>query len=130
MEESDMHDQADNSNQRPRIFHISSREQIKALRDQILRLHGFEVESMVYSGDVVDEVAEKDYDLVLLDVDTNARIPGAQQLCDSIKKHQPELRVAFVCDHAVSVQSNCPDGIIHAAFDPEALVRGVTEALT
>lgn len=125
-----MHDQADNFNQRPRIFHVSSREQIKELRDQILRLHGFEVESMVYSSHVVDEVAEKAYDLVLIDVETNARIPRAQELCDSIKRHQPELRVAFVCGHAVSVQSDCPDDVIHAAFDPEALVRGVTDALT
>lgn len=64
-----MQDQADSSNERPRIFHISSREQIKELRDQILKVNGFEVESMVYSSRVLDEVSGKDYDLVLIDVD-------------------------------------------------------------
>jgi DNA-binding NtrC family response regulator len=125
-----MQDQADNSNERPRIFHISSREQIKELRDQILKLNGFEVESMVYSSRVLDEVAGKDYDLVLIDVENNARVQNAQELCDSIKKVLPELPVAFVCNHQVSIRSDCPDEIIHATFDPQALVRGITEALS
>ena len=125
-----MQDQANNSNGRRRIFHISSREQIKELRDQILRFHGFEVESMIHSSQVADEVAGKAYDLVLIDVEANARICNAQELCGSIKKLHPELRVAFVCDHVVSIRSNCPDSIIHATFDPEALVRGVSELLT
>jgi DNA-binding NtrC family response regulator len=125
-----MQEKADNSNGRPLIFHISSREQIKELRDQILRLHGFEVESMVYSDKVVDEVVKKDYGLVLIDVENNARVQNAQELCDSIRKIQPELAVAFVCNHQVSIQSDCPDDIIHATFDPQALVRGVTEALS
>jgi DNA-binding NtrC family response regulator len=124
-----MQDQAGNSDGRARIFHISNREQIKELRNRILRLHGFEVESMVFSTEAVEEVAEKEYDLVLIDVETNARMQNAQELCDSMKKLVPKLRVAFVCNHVVSIQSGCPDGIIHATFDPQALVRGVTEAL-
>ena len=124
-----MQDQAGNYNGRARIFHISDREQIKELRNQILRLHGFEVESMVYSTEAVEEVAERGYDLVLIDVETNARMQNAQELCDSMKRIVPELRVAFVCNQVVSIQSGCPDGIIHATFDPQALVRGVTEAL-
>ena len=125
-----MQEKANNLSGRQRIFHISSREQIKELRDQILRLHGFEVESTVYSNKVVDEVVEKDYDLVLIDVENNARIQNAQELCDSIRKVQPELAVAFVCNHQVSIQSDCPDDIIHTTFDPQALVRGVAEALS
>ena len=124
-----MQDQAGNSNGRIRIFHISNREQIKELRNQILRLHGFEVESMVYSTQAVEKVVEKGYDLVLIDVETNARMQNAQELCDSMKKVVPQLRVAFVCNHVISIQSDCPDGIIQATFDPQALVRGVTEAL-
>lgn len=124
-----MQDQVDDSNERPRIFHISSREQIKELRDQILEMNGFEVESMVFSSGVLDEVSGNDYDLVLIDVENNARVQNARELCDSIKKVQPELPVAFICNHQVSIQSDCPDDIIDATFDPQALVRGVTEAL-
>jgi len=124
-----MQDQAGNFNGRARIFHISDREQIKELRNQILRLHGFEVESMVYSTEAVEQVAEKGYDLVLIDVETNARMQNAQELCDSMKRIVPELRVAFLCNEVVSIRGGCPHGVIHATFDPQALVCGVTEAL-
>jgi DNA-binding NtrC family response regulator len=117
------------SNGRQRIFHVSSRENIKGLRDEILRMHGFEVQSMLYSSRALDEVAEKDYDLVLIDVESDVRVQSAQELCEEIKKVVPRQHVAFVCNYRVAIESDCPDEIIRAEFSPEALVRGVQQAL-
>lgn len=114
---------------RQRIFHVSSRENIKGLRDEILRLHGFEVNSTLYSSRALHEVAQADYDLVLIDVESEVRVQSAQELCDEIKKVVPEQHVAFVCNYRVAIESDCPDEIIRAEFNPEALVRGVQQAL-
>ena len=118
----------ENSEQK-RIFHVSSRENIMSLRDEILRMHGFEVESSVYSKQAVREVAWRDYDLVLIDVEADVRVQSAQELCDEIKKVQPRQHVAFVCNYRVAIESDCPDEIIRAEFNPEALVRGVKQVL-
>ena len=112
-----------------RIFHISSRENIKSLRDEILRMHGFDVNSALFSAHAADQVACKNYDLVLIDVEADAKVQSAQELCDEIRKAQPEQHVAFVCNYRVSIESDCPDEIIRAEFNPEALVRGVKNAL-
>jgi DNA-binding NtrC family response regulator len=120
---------AKGSNGRQRIFHVSSRENIKGLRDEILRMHGFEVQSTLYSSRALDEVAQKDYDLVLIDVESDVRVQSAQELCDEIKKVVPKQHVAFVCNYRVAIESDCPDEIIRAEFNPEALVRGVQQAL-
>jgi DNA-binding NtrC family response regulator len=117
------------SNGRHRIFHVSSRENIKGLRDEILRMHGFEVQSTLYSSRALDEVAQTDYDLVLIDVESEGRVQSAQNLCDEIKKVVPQQHVAFVCNYRVAIESDCPDEIIRAEFNPEALVRGVQQAL-
>jgi DNA-binding NtrC family response regulator len=120
---------ATGTNGRQRIFHVSSRETIKELRDEILRMHGFEVQSTVFSQQALDEVSRKDYDLVLIDVESDIRVQSAQELCDEIKKVVPQQHVAFVCNYRVAIESDCPDEIIRAEFNPEALVRGVQQAL-
>ena len=102
---------------------------IMGLRDEILRLHGFDVESTVYSNQAANVIAQKDYDLVLIDVEADAKVHSAQELCDEIKKVQPGQHVAFVCNYRVAIESDCPDEIIRAEFNPEALVRGVKDAL-
>jgi DNA-binding NtrC family response regulator len=117
------------SNGRQRIFHVSSRENIKSLRDEILRMHGFEVQSTLYSSRALDEVGRSEYDLVLIDVESEGRVQSAQNLCDEIKKVVPQQHVAFVCNYRVAIESDCPDEIIRAEFNPEALVRGVQQAL-
>jgi DNA-binding NtrC family response regulator len=117
------------NNGQKRIFHVSSRENIMSLRDEILRMHGFEVDSTVYSRQAVNQVASKDYDLVLIDVEAHVKVQTAQELCDAIKKVLPEQHVAFVCNYRVAIDSDCPDEIIRSEFDPEAMVRGVKEAL-
>jgi PleD family two-component response regulator len=120
---------ATGSNERQRIFHVSSRETVKELRDEILRMHGFEVRSTVFSQQTLDEVSQRDYDLVLIDVESDIRVQSAQELCDEIKKIIPQQHVAFVCNYRVAIESDCPDDMIRAEFNPEALVRGVQQAL-
>jgi DNA-binding NtrC family response regulator len=120
---------ATKTNGRQRIFHVSSRETIMGLRDEILRMHGFEVQSTVFSQQTLDEVGKTDYDLVLIDVESDVRVQSAQELCDEIKKVVPDQHVAFVCNYRVAIESDCPDEIIRAEFNPEALVRGVQQAL-
>jgi DNA-binding NtrC family response regulator len=124
-----MQDNASANNRKRRIFHVSSRENIMVLRDEILRMHGFEVNSTIYSGKALDQVSQNDYDLVLIDVEADVKVKSAQELCDEIKKVQPGQHVAFVCNYRVTIQSDCPDEIIRAEFNPEAMVRGVKEAL-
>jgi DNA-binding NtrC family response regulator len=124
-----MHGKESASIGKRKIFHVSSRENIMELRDEILRMHGFEVQSTLYSGKALDEVSQNDYDLVLIDVEADVKVQSAQQLCDEIKKVQPGQHVAFVCNYRVTIESDCPDEIIRAEFNPEAMVRGVKEAL-
>jgi DNA-binding NtrC family response regulator len=113
----------------PRIFHVSSRENIMGLRDEILRMHGYEVQSTVFSQQILREISDKSFDLVLIDVESDIRVESAQELCDEIKKVVPRQHVAFVCNYRVAIHSDCPDEIIRAEFNPEALVRGVQQAL-
>jgi DNA-binding NtrC family response regulator len=120
---------ATEGSKKKRIFHVSSRVNIMGLRDEILRMHGFDVDSAVYSRQAAEAVAEKDYDLVLIDVEADVRVQSAQELCDEIKKVHPLQHVAFVCNYRVNIDSDCPDEIIRAEFNPEALVQGVQEAV-
>ena len=62
-------------------------------------------------------------------MEADVRVQSAQELCDEIKKVHPGQHVAFVCNYRVAIDSDCPDEIIRAEFNPEALVRGVKEAL-
>ena len=111
------------------IFHVSSRENIKGLRDEILRMHGYEVKSTVFSDQTLGAIGTENYDLVLIDVESNGRVQSAQELCANIKKVVPGQHVAFVCNYRVSIESDCPDEIIRTEFNPEAMVRGVQQAL-
>jgi response regulator RpfG family c-di-GMP phosphodiesterase len=113
----------------PRILHVSSRELIQKLRDDILRIQGFEVESTLSLSEALEIVQKTKYNLVLIDVEGENRVAGAELLCDEIKKAIPDQRVAYVCNHRVSFNSDCPDEIIRAEFNPELLVRSVREII-
>lgn len=114
---------------RPRIYHVGGSEPLRILRDDILRLHGFEVVSTLSTSQVLQDVIQGSYHLVLIDVEGDNRVPAAVRLCDEIKHALPDQTVAYVCNHRVSINSDCPDEIIRAEFDPEALVRSVKEMI-
>ncbi len=99
------------------------------LRDRILRLHGFEVVSTLSLKETPVIFQRQPFDLVLVDVEGQGRVPQAEQLCAEIRELHPGQKVAFVCNYQVSIESNCPDDIIEAEFNPEAFVEGVMKVL-
>ena len=99
------------------------------LRDQILRLHGFEVFSTLSLDEAPVLFQQRPFDLVLVDVEGQGRVSQAERLCTEIRELHPEQRVAFVCNYQVSIDSDCPDDIIQAEFNPKAFVAGVRQIL-
>jgi len=111
------------------ILHVGSREMVIQLRDQILKLHGFEVYSTLSIEEAPELFKGRHFDLVLVDVEGQGRVPQAERLCAEIRDLNPGQKVAFVCNYQVSIDSDCPDDIIEAEFNPEAFVDGVRRML-
>jgi hypothetical protein len=119
-----MESQASN---KPAILHICSREMLRPLRDQILRISGFEVESTLSVVDARSMFWARHYDLILVDVEGESGISDAEHLCSEIKTAQPGQLIAFVCNWRVAIQTDCPDEILRTEFDPAAFVAGVRD---
>ena len=109
------------------ILHICRREMLRPLRDQVLRLSGFEVDSTLDPKDGLSQFWKKPYDLVLIDVEGESGIGEAEHLCEAIKTVQHQQKVAFVCNWRVAIQTDCPDEILRTEFNPEAFVKGVRD---
>ena len=107
------------------ILHVCTRETIRPLRDHVLRLKGFEVDSALTVKEALDKFWARDYDLVLLDVEGDNGIAGAESLCSEIKTAQPEQLGAFVCNGRIANLTDCPDEIVRTEFDPAAFADGV-----
>ncbi len=107
------------------ILHVCTRETIRPLRDHVLRLKGFDVDSAVTIKQALDKFWARDYDLVLIDVEGDNGIDEAEKLCAQIKTAQPEQLVAFVCNWRVANLTDCPDEIVRTEFDPAAFADGV-----
>ncbi len=112
------------------ILHICAREVLRPLRDQILKLSGFEVDSTLSSAEGLQLFWAKDYDLVLIDVEGEHRIQEAEHLCSEIKTANPEQLVAFVCNWRVAILTDCPDEILRTEFDPARFVSGVRDMVS
>jgi DNA-binding NtrC family response regulator len=117
----------ESSSSKPAILHVCSREVLRPLRDQILRLSGFDVESTLNPQEALDHFWSRHFDLVLIDVEGEAGVESAEQLCTKIKTAQPGQRVAFVCNWRVAILTDCPDEVVRTEFDPVAFVGGVRE---
>jgi DNA-binding response OmpR family regulator len=102
---------------------------LRPLRDQILRLSGYEVDSVMSVEEGRSSFWQKHYDLVLIDVEGELGIPEAESLCSEIKTAQPDQLVAFVCNWRVALMTDCPDEILRMEFDPESFVEGVKEII-
>ena len=109
------------------ILHICSREMLRPLRDQILRVNGYEVDSTLSAAEGLSMFWAKQYDLVLIDVEGDSAIPEAEHMCSEIKTAQPEQIVAFVCNWRVAMMTDCPDEIVRTEFNPQAFVDGVRD---
>lgn len=111
------------------ILHVCKREVLRPLRDQILRLAGFEVQSSVHLDEALSAFWSRHFDLVLIDVEGEAGLHDAERLCSEIKTAQHQQLVAFVCNWRVAVHTDCPDEILRTEFDPAGFVGGVRETL-
>lgn len=111
------------------ILHICSRETILDLRDEILRLHGYQVNSTVKLEEGYQLAVAEPYDLVVIDVEGDGRIPSAEKLCNEIKAVRPGQQVVFICNYRVSIDSECPDEIIRSEFNPKAMIEGIQAML-
>ena len=100
---------------------------LRPLRDQVLRISGFEVDSTCILTDALTMFWSKSYDLILIDVESEDGIPQAEHLCSEIKTAQHAQLVAFVCNWRVALLTDCPDEILRTEFDPAAFVDGVRD---
>jgi hypothetical protein len=107
------------------ILHICTRETILPLRDKVLALSGFQVDSTLSHTEGLSMFWARHYDLVLVDVEGEEGIPAAEHMCSEIKSAQPGQLVAFVCNWRVAIMTDCPDEILRTEFDPAAFAQGV-----
>jgi DNA-binding response OmpR family regulator len=107
------------------ILHVCQREMLRPLRDQILRVSGFDVDSTLNHAEALSMFARRRYDLVLIDVEGEGSIESAEQLCAAVRSIQRRQRVAFVCNWRVAALTDCPDEIVRTEFSPESFVNGV-----
>lgn len=107
------------------ILHICRREMLRPLRDQILRISGFDVDSTLSHSEGLSMFWARQYDLVLIDVEGESGIAHAEHMCSEIKTAQHGQLVAFVCNWRVAILTDCPDEIVRTEFDPAAFVEGV-----
>ena len=111
------------------ILHICRREMLRPLRDQILRISGFEVDSTLSHAEGMSMFWTRPYDLVLVDVEGESGISEAEYVCSEIKTVQPGQLIAFVCNWRVAILTDCPDEIVRTEFDPAAFVEGVRDII-
>jgi DNA-binding NtrC family response regulator len=111
------------------ILHVGSRELIVELREQILKHQGYNVDSTLSLSHALSLAHQHAYSLVLIDVEGEGRVPSAEKLCDDIREFRPEQKIGFICNYRVAIQSDCPDEIIRAEFNPQAMVDGVRRML-
>jgi hypothetical protein len=117
------------TNSKRAVLHICTRETIRPLRDQVLRLSGFIVDSTLNHAEGLSMFCARQYDLVLIDVEGEEGIPQAEKMCSEVKTAQPEQLVAFVCNWRVAILTDCPDEIVRTEFDPAAFAQGVRDII-
>jgi hypothetical protein len=115
--------------ERPAILHLCKREILRPLRDQILRLSGYDVESTLGVAEALTMFSSATYSLILIDVEGERGIPDAEHFCSEVKTANPGQLVAFVCNWRVAILTDCPDTILRTEFDPAAFVKGVQDIL-
>ena len=114
---------------RKKILHISTRDELRPIRDEVLRLSGFQIQSTSSYEEGLNLVNKLRYDLVLVDVEGEDSVNSAERLCSEIKTRKHGPLVAFVCNWRVAVLTDCPDEILRTEFDPAAFVDGVRKTL-
>ncbi|HWG18077.1 MAG TPA: hypothetical protein VN678_09455 [Acidobacteriaceae bacterium] len=118
-----------NHSDSPAILHVCRREMLRPVRDEILRISGFHVDSTLKADEAAQMFAARPYDLVLIDVEGERGIPEAEHLCSEIKTGKHKQLVAFACNWRVAVLTDCPDDVVRSEFDPAGFLAGVRKVL-
>jgi DNA-binding response OmpR family regulator len=121
--------QPDNQSEKKAILHLCKREILRPLRDQILRLSGYQIDSTCESEEALELFHKGAYDLVIIDVEGESGIHDAERFCAEVKTFHHGQLVAFVCNWRVAILTDCPDEILRTEFDPAAFVKGVRDLL-
>ena len=111
------------------ILHVCNREMLRPLRDEVLRINGFQVESTLETNSARKKLAQRQFDLIMIDLENEHRIAEAEKFCSEVKTANPSQLVAFVCNYRVALKTECPDEVIRSEFNPEAFVKGVRSLL-
>ena len=111
------------------ILHICKREILRPIRDQILRLSGYTVESTCDMDEALSLFRQTSPNLVLIDVEGEEAVDASERLCAEIKTIHHGQLVAFVCNWRVAILTDCPDEVVRTEFDPAAFVAGVESIL-
>ena len=117
------------TSQKPHVLHVCTREVLRPVRDQILRVAGYDVDSSETHEEALTKTKSNRYDLVLIDIDSQHHVRNAEELCSALKTADPDQRVAFVCNWRVAILNECPDDIVRSEFDPVGFLSGVAAAL-
>lgn len=107
------------------ILHICTREVLRPIRDQILHLSGYAVESTCDYKEALRLFHTQAVDLVLIDIEGEDGVHAAERFCSEAKTFHHGQLVAFVCNWRVAHLTDCPDEILRTQFDPAAFVAGV-----
>ncbi len=118
----------DAPSQKKSILHLCKRELLRPLRDQILRLSGYIVQSACSEEEALQRFHSAPFDLVMVDVEGEDSVHDAERFCSEVKTFHHGQLVAFVCNWRVAIHTDCPDEILRTEFDPAAFVAGVREA--
>lgn len=121
---------ADTNKLKPSILHVCTRETLRPIRDEILKVNGFTVASTMNHAEGLSMLRSNKFDLVLIDVEGESGIDDAEKLCAEIRGEQKDQLVGFVCNWRVAALTDCPDEIIRSEFNPEAFVKGVRTVLS
>ena len=103
---------------------------LRPLRDEVLRISGFRVDSTLDPASALTMFENGRYSLVLIDVENESGVAEAEHLCSEIKTAQHTQKVAFVCNWRVAALTDCPDEILRTEFNPGAFVQGVREVVS
>ena len=114
---------------KPLLLHVCTHDVMRPIRDQILRVAGYDVDSSDTHEEALEKARQRRYDLALIDIDGQHQVRDAEHLCEEIKTENKEQRIAFVCNWRVAILTDCPDEVVRSEFDPVAFLTGVKSAL-
>ena len=109
----------------PIVLHVCRREMLRPLRDQVLRISGYHIDSTLNHAECLGLLRTRPYDLILIDVEGESNIHAAESLCAAVRTATQHQLVAFICNWRVATLTDCPDEILRTEFDPRAFVEGI-----